>query len=357
MKNHRKFHPRIIVNIICLFSLALSHIIFSLPIKIIDTVYAVERETVTVSRVIDGDTIVLNDGRKVRYIGIDTPETVHPTKNVQCFGKQASNKNRELVLGKTVELEKDISETDRYGRLLRYVYLDGVMINHKLVAEGYATTVTYPPDVKYKEEFSKAQAQARQARLGLWGNECNESSSTHASSNNNASSNTNKMDSSSTSSSSQNNKTQNDHEGNQASTQPTNTSAQKCPSNCSEAKSMGMVNITPSHPCWQEKFDGDKDGVGCESDNRSTNTKTTNKSNNVNKQTSATPAPTPVPSRAPTPEPTPPPTSVPAPAAPTQSCPNNCTQAKAMGMANMTPSHPCWQSKFDRDKDGIGCED
>ena len=77
--------------------------------------------TVLVTRVIDGDTIQVETSETVRYIGIDTPEIVHPDKPVECFGQQAANKNKELVLGKSVTLEKDVSETDRYGRLLRVV--------------------------------------------------------------------------------------------------------------------------------------------------------------------------------------------------------------------------------------------
>ncbi len=89
---------------------------------------------------VDGDTIdVLMEGReyRVRYIGIDTPETVHPTRGEEPYGREASSRNKELVSGQTVYLEKDVSETDRYGRLLRYVWLaDGSMVNATLVAEG-----------------------------------------------------------------------------------------------------------------------------------------------------------------------------------------------------------------------------
>ena len=111
------------------------------------TASAANLEQALVSKVVDGDTIQLSDGRKVRYIGIDTPETVHPSKAVECYGQEASVKNKELVLGKTVGLEKDVSDTDRYGRLLRYVYLDGIMINDLLVKEGFAKASSYPPDV------------------------------------------------------------------------------------------------------------------------------------------------------------------------------------------------------------------
>ena len=125
-----------------------------------------------VVRVVDGDTIeVLIGGEelRLRYIGVDTPETVDPRRPVGCFGKEASARNRELVDGKTVGLEKDVSETDRYGRLLRYVWLEGRMVNAQLVKEGYAVASTYPPDVRHADLFANLEAQARQAGRGLWG--------------------------------------------------------------------------------------------------------------------------------------------------------------------------------------------
>jgi len=124
-----------------------------------------------VIRVIDGDTIEVNIGGsiyKVRYIGIDTPETVHPSKPVECFGKEASGKNRELVEGKIVRLEKDVSETDRYERLLRYVWVDDIFVNDYLVRQGYAYASTYPPDVKYADQFAQAQTEAIENNRGLW---------------------------------------------------------------------------------------------------------------------------------------------------------------------------------------------
>jgi len=138
----------------------------------IATASADNLEPASVSKVVDGDTIQLSDGRKVRYIGIDTPETVHPTKAIGCYGQEASAKNKELVLNKIVALEKDVSETDRYGRLLRYVYLDGIMVNDLLVKAGYARVSTYPPDVKYQAIFSASEKIAQEQNLGLWGEKC-----------------------------------------------------------------------------------------------------------------------------------------------------------------------------------------
>ncbi len=125
-----------------------------------------------VTRVVDGDTIEVSMGGRrytVRYIGVDTPESVAPGQPVECYGREASRRNRELVEGKTVLLEKDVSETDRYGRLLRYVWVDGQMVNAVLVAEGYAQVATFPPDVRYADLFRKLQSQAREQGRGLWG--------------------------------------------------------------------------------------------------------------------------------------------------------------------------------------------
>lgn len=124
----------------------------------------------TVKRVVDGDTIELASGEKLRYIGIDTPETVDSRRGTECLGAEASARNQELVEGKEIFLEKDVSETDRYGRLLRYVYLatDSASVNEQLVREGYAKASSYPPDVKYQAKFRAAEADARANQRGLW---------------------------------------------------------------------------------------------------------------------------------------------------------------------------------------------
>ncbi|MCR4306001.1 MAG: thermonuclease family protein [Candidatus Daviesbacteria bacterium] len=137
----------------------------------------VEGERVLVTKVVDGDTLVINGSLTVRLIGIDTPETVDPRRPVGCFGKEASNKVKELLSGKEVILQKDVSETDKYKRLLRYVFLplpDGqiLFVNDYLVRDGYAKVLTYPPDVKYNEQFRQAETEARENNRGLWG-KCN----------------------------------------------------------------------------------------------------------------------------------------------------------------------------------------
>ncbi|MCC6404827.1 MAG: thermonuclease family protein [Candidatus Yanofskybacteria bacterium] len=125
---------------------------------------------VLVTKVVDGDTIEIEGGTRVRYIGVNTPETVDPRRPVQCFGKEASSYNASLVEGQFVRLVRDISDTDKYGRLLRYIYLaDGTFVNLQLVARGYAYANTYPPDIAHAKEFAAAQAEAREASRGLWG--------------------------------------------------------------------------------------------------------------------------------------------------------------------------------------------
>jgi micrococcal nuclease len=132
--------------------------------------------------VVDGDTIhvdIASQDFTVRYIGMNAPETVDPNKPVECYGPEASTRNKQLVTGQTVELEKDISETDQYGRLLRFVWLpdsshpgQGEMVDALLVEEGYARLDTFPPDVRYEALFAQLQQQAQTARTGLWGAVC-----------------------------------------------------------------------------------------------------------------------------------------------------------------------------------------
>lgn len=126
----------------------------------------IEGERANVIDVIDGDTIDVNlngAAYRVRYIGIDTPERGEP------FFSEATEANRTLVEGQTVIMVKDVSETDRFGRLLRYVYLeDGTFVNAKLVQDGYAVVATFPPDVRHQELFLELQREARETSRGLW---------------------------------------------------------------------------------------------------------------------------------------------------------------------------------------------
>lgn len=141
----------------------------------------------TVTKVVDGDTIAISMNgsiETIRFIGIDTPETVDPRKPVQCFGVEASNKTKELLTGKSVYLEYDSTTgmRDKYDRLLAYIYReDGVFINKYLVENGYAYEYTYNTAYKYQAEFKAAQKSAETAQRGLWASGvCEEEESTPA---------------------------------------------------------------------------------------------------------------------------------------------------------------------------------
>lgn len=133
-----------------------------------------------VERVIDGDTFSVNIrgvNERVRLLGINTPETVDPNRPVQCYGKESSERMKELVLGKLVQLKYDYTQGTRdvYNRLLVYVYLeDGQMVNRKLVAEGYAYEYTYMSPYIYQSEFRQLQNIAHTSGRGLWSKDtCN----------------------------------------------------------------------------------------------------------------------------------------------------------------------------------------
>ena len=126
-----------------------------------------------VTRVVDGDTIHVSvDGRRerVRYIGVDTPESRRPGTPVQCFARAASAFNARLVAGRRVRLSTDVERRDRYGRLLAYVRRlpDGLFVNAELVRRGYATVLTVPPNVAHAVELLRLQRAARRAGSGLW---------------------------------------------------------------------------------------------------------------------------------------------------------------------------------------------
>lgn len=124
------------------------------------------QEIAYVERVVDGDSIeIMLDGRRfdLRYIGIDAPEIGMPYSN------ESAELNQQMVEGQIVELERDVSDTDKYGRLLRYVYLlDGTMVNSELVRLGYALALAYPPDTKYQEAINSFEEEAKEKGLGLW---------------------------------------------------------------------------------------------------------------------------------------------------------------------------------------------
>ncbi len=137
---------------------------------------------ILVTRVIDGDTIQLENGERVRLIGIDTPEmhesdklyrdsqrTQQDITTIQKLGRRSYEFTKSLVEGKRVSLEFDVERHDKYKRLLAYIYLkDGTFVNAEIVKQGYASLMTYPPNVKYADLFLKLYQEARQNRRGLW---------------------------------------------------------------------------------------------------------------------------------------------------------------------------------------------
>jgi micrococcal nuclease len=128
--------------------------------------------TVYVTRVVDGDTIEVDlDGREeyVRYIGVDTPETVKPDTPVQCFGPQAHRFNARLVEHRRVRLVFGVERHDVYGRLLAYVYLGDRFVNATLVRRGLARTLTIPPNDRFANRFKRLEVAASRAGRGLWG--------------------------------------------------------------------------------------------------------------------------------------------------------------------------------------------
>ncbi len=120
------------------------------------------QDKLTVAKVIDGDTLTLSDGNHVRLIGINTPE------KSQFYYQEAKDKLTSLVEGKGVTLIKDKTNNDRYGRLLRYVYLDGVFINEVMVEEGYAEAIEYKPNLAHQDILEAAEIEAKQQNLGIW---------------------------------------------------------------------------------------------------------------------------------------------------------------------------------------------
>ena len=131
-----------------------------------------QEEIVVVGRVVDGDTIDLKDGRRVRYIGINTPELSTETKPTECYAQKAFEKNALLVKDKPIRIRRDVSDMDAYGRLLRYVWVDDTFVNEYLVKEGYAHIMTIAPDVTYAALLKDGQSHAKQLSLGLWGAGC-----------------------------------------------------------------------------------------------------------------------------------------------------------------------------------------
>ncbi|PKG26956.1 nuclease [Cytobacillus horneckiae] len=225
----------------------------------------------TVSRIVDGDTIELSDGSKVRLVGVNTPESTNRTEE---YGKEASNYTSSILEGKKVWLQKDVSDSDRYNRLLRIVWLDipsddmneneirAKMFNADFVINGFAEPSTYPPDVKYSDYFVKFAKVAREQNTGLWAFGENgttkgdldpkETKKTASSSNTSNSSNNN------------NNSASNNNNSNSTSTTTTEPDKTEYFQNCTELTKVYPNGVASDHPAYQPKMDRDKDNWACE---------------------------------------------------------------------------------------------
>jgi micrococcal nuclease len=132
-------------------------------------------ETVKIVRVVDGDTVELDDGRRVRLLNIDTPETVKPNTPVRCYGKEASNFSKKYLTDKIVQLVADKQANDQYGRALRMIYLDGKdtskpeqSFNAELISNGLARVVVYSPNKTFEKPLRLIEQEAKDKNLGVW---------------------------------------------------------------------------------------------------------------------------------------------------------------------------------------------
>ncbi len=201
-----------------------------------------------VASVTDGDTIKVNIDNQVttiRLIGLDTPETNHPSKPVECFGREATAKMQSLIGAKTVRLESDSTQDniDKYGRLLRYVYTtDGENVAHLMIKNGYAYEYTYYLPYKYQSEFKQAEQHARDNKLGLWAPDACAGSSTSTQS----------------------------PSAYQSQAFAANPDDQSQPAtnvyyrNCSAARAAGAAPVYIGEPGYGVHLDRDRDGIGCE---------------------------------------------------------------------------------------------
>lgn len=218
---------------------------------------------VTVGRVVDGDTIETTDGQKIRFIGVNTPES---TTKTETFGKEASNYTTSKLDGQKVWIQKDVSDTDRYGRLLRIIWLaiptDDTneteirtkMFNADLVLNGYAEPSTYPPDVKYSEYFVKFAREARESGTGLWAfgtngttkGDLDPKAAAKAPATTSPKSNTTTTKPAVTT------------------TTPSSSSQPEYFANCTELRKVYPNGVPSTHPAYQSKMDRDKDDFACE---------------------------------------------------------------------------------------------
>ncbi|PFA62902.1 nuclease [Bacillus sp. AFS015802] len=218
-------------------------------------------EKVLISRVVDGDTVELKDGRKVRLIGVNTPES---TTRTEEYGKEASNYTTKKLEGKTVWLQKDVSETDRYNRSLRLIWLEipkddmdegeirSKMFNADLVLNGYAEPSTYNPDVKYSDYFVKFAREAREKETGLWA--YGENGTTKGDLDPKEEKKTSTAATPKSSSST----------GTASTEEPAAAQEQEYYQNCTELRKVYPDGVPSDHPAYARKHDRDKDDWACE---------------------------------------------------------------------------------------------
>jgi micrococcal nuclease len=163
-RTHIGVHKKFAIVVACVLGLA----------ACAGTSESADLQSATVRRVVDGDTVEIRIGgntESVRLIGVNTPETKHPTKPVECFGPEASEFLHQLLPeGTKVRVERDVEARDRYGRLLLYVYSlpDNVFVNYELALQGYAEPLSIEPNTLHRSDFVRAASQARDNKLGLW---------------------------------------------------------------------------------------------------------------------------------------------------------------------------------------------
>ena len=187
-----------------------------------------------VERVVDGDTIIVRGVGRVRLIGVDTPETVHPRRPVECFGKEASAFTKRLLEGQRARLEYDRERTDRYGRTLAYVYLaNGTFANAEIVRQGYGHAYTRFP-FRYLDQFRQHEREARRRERGLWGAKCDDAPQVRAAGDGLPAG-----------------AARYDDNGNGR-------------ISCAEARAHGIAPVRRGHPAYPHMRDADGDGVVCE---------------------------------------------------------------------------------------------
>ncbi len=165
----KKFTSGLLIVVVAIFVLTLQYVNGQGPFK--TTEGSTKGDSYIVTRVIDGDTIIVNkDGKeeRVRMIGVDTPETVKPNTPVQPYGKEASDFTKKHLTGKRVTLEYDRAPKDRYGRTLAYVWVGDKMFNVRLAKEGLARAKFYSPNYKYRPQIEQAQKEAQKKKLNIW---------------------------------------------------------------------------------------------------------------------------------------------------------------------------------------------